>query len=286
MASSTSDSTLAVTSNKTIDPVSNRKIENPKTTIGWNAYTHSVSIICSTTSLPRLTGSPRTAVVLSGGEGIRLRPITADLPKGLVRVGGKPILQWVVEWLKANGVSNIVMGVAYLKEQIIDFFGDGARFGVRIQYSVHTVPGGTSEGFGLAISRYVDDETFFALNGDQITDLRLKSMFAKHRKRDTLSTIAVVHPRLPFGLVKVDKRDNCRGFLEKPLLKDVNISTGIYVFEHEIVKHLPRIGDVERTTFPRLSRIGRVTAYRHRGSFITINSLRELEDAEKQLRSR
>ena len=235
--------------------------------------------------MQRLTGWPTTAVVLSGGEGILLRPVTADLPKGLVKVGGKPLLQWVVEWLKANGVSNIVMGVAYLKEQIIDFFGDGASFGVSIQYSAHTVPGGTGEGFRLAISRYVDDQTFFALNGDQITDLKLKTMLAKHRKNGPLSTIAVVHPRLPFGLVKVDKRDYCRGFIEKPLLKDVNISTGIYVFEHEIVEHLPRIGDIERTAFPKLSKVGKVGAFRHGGSFITINSLRELENAEKQLRN-
>ena len=235
--------------------------------------------------MARLSSSPRTAVVLSGGEGIRLRPITSDLPKGLVKVGGKPLLEWVVEWLKANGVTNIVVGVAYLKEKIIDFFGDGARFGVRIQYSAHTVPGGTGEGLRLAIGRYVEDQTFFALNGDQITDLRLKTMFAKHRRSRTLSTIAVVHPRLPFGLVKVDKRDYCRGFLEKPVLSDVNISTGIYVFEHDIVKHLPQTGDVERTTFPKLSKVGKVAAYKHRGSFITINSLRELEDAEKRMRS-
>ncbi len=236
--------------------------------------------------MPKLTDSPRTAVVLSGGEGIRLRPLTADLPKGLIKVGGKPLLQWVVEWLRANRVTNIVMGVAYLKEQIIDFFGDGARFGVGIRYSLHTIPGGTGEAFRLAINRYIDDQTFFALNGDQITDLRLKTMLRKHRKNGTLSTIAVVHPRLPFGLVKVDNRDYCRGFLEKPVLKDVNISTGIYVFEHDIVDYLPRIGDVERTTFPKLSKVGKVAAFRHPGSFITINSLRELEDAEEQLRSK
>jgi mannose-1-phosphate guanylyltransferase len=236
--------------------------------------------------LPALRGSPRTAVVLSGGEGIRLRPITADLPKGLIKVGGKPLLQWVVEWLKANGVTSIVIGVAYLKEQIMDFFGDGARFGVGIQYSIHTVLGGTGEGFRLAINRYVEDQTFFALNGDQITDLKLKTLLAKHRKNGTLSTIAVVHPRLPFGLVKVDNRDYCRGFLEKPVLKDVSISTGIYVFEHDILEYLPQSGDLERTTFPKLSRRGGISAFRHKGSFITINSLRELEDAEKQLGSR
>jgi mannose-1-phosphate guanylyltransferase len=249
-----------------------------------NAYTHFEKHRVQITGLPGLRDSPKTAVVLSGGEGIRLRPITADLPKGLVKVGGKPLLQWVVEWLKANGVSNIVMGVAYLKDQITDFLGDGSRFGVGIQYSVHTVLGGTGEGFKLAITRYVEDETFFALNGDQITDLNLKTMLAKHRKNRTLSTIAVVHPRLPFGLVKVDKRDYCRGFEEKPLLKDVNISTGIYVFDREIIGHLPQVGDVERITFPKLSKVGKVAAFRHDGTFITINSLRELEDAEKQLK--
>ena len=177
------------------------------------------------------------------------------------------------------------MGVAYLKDQIVDFFEDGGRFGVKIQYSVHTVSGGTGEGFRLAISRYVNDQTFFALNGDQITDLKLKTILAKHRRNGVLSTIAVVHPRLPFGLVKVDKSGYCRGFLEKPLLRDVNISTGIYVFEREILQHLPRSGDVERTTFPKLSGLGKVAAFKHNGSFITINSLRELEDAEKQLRT-
>ncbi|TMI49011.1 hypothetical protein E6H22_03840, partial [Candidatus Bathyarchaeota archaeon] len=98
-------------------------------------------------SLRRLRNSVRTAVVLSGGEGIRLLPITKDLPKGLVKVGGKPLLQWVVEWLRENGVTSIVMGVAYLKDHIINYFGNGDRFGVEIKYSIHTVQGGTGEGF-------------------------------------------------------------------------------------------------------------------------------------------
>src|SRR2546422_10754540 len=96
---------------------------------------------CSKSALGRVSNWPRTAVVLSGGEGVRLRPITTDLPKGLVKVGGRPLLQWVVEWLKANGVSNIVMGGAYLKDQRIDYFGDGARFAVKLENSGHTVTG-------------------------------------------------------------------------------------------------------------------------------------------------
>ncbi len=213
-----------------------------------------------------------------------MRPITNDVPKGLVKVGGKPLLQWVIEWLRDNGVSDIVIGVAYLKEQIIDFFGGGERFGVKIRYSVHTVEGGTGEGFRLAVTRYVDEQAFFALNGDQITDIDLKSMFRKHRESRALATIAVVHPRLPFGLVKVDDDDYCRGFAEKPIIKNVFCSSGIYVFQRDIARALPERGDVERTVFPMLSRRKKIRAYRHRGSFITVNSLRELEEAEEHLR--
>ncbi len=174
-------------------------------------------------------GPPKieTAVVLSGGAGIRLRPITNDLPKGLVNVGGKPLLQWVVESLAASGVRNIVIGVAFMKEKIMDFFGDGTRFGVQIEYSMHSVEGGTGEGFRLAISRHVEEPTFYALNGDQIADVKLKPFLAKHAMKKAIATIAVVHPKLPFGLVQVDKADFCTGFSEKPVLSDRFISTGI-----------------------------------------------------------
>src|SRR6266705_7161059 len=101
-------------------------------------------------------GTPKTAVILSGGESLRLRRINHDIPKRLVEVGGRPVLEWVVEWLQQNRVTDLVIGVAYLKEKIMRYFGNGGKFGVDIQYSVHTVEGGTSEGFRLAISRYVD----------------------------------------------------------------------------------------------------------------------------------
>ncbi len=114
--------------------------------------------------------TPKTAVILSGGEGLRLRPITHDIPKGLVKVGGKPLLEWVIEWLQQNMVTDLVIGVAYLREKIIHYFGNGGKFGVDIRYSVHTVEGGTSEGFRLAISRYVDSPSFFALTKLRILD--------------------------------------------------------------------------------------------------------------------
>src|SRR6266568_3641666 len=184
--------------------------------------------------------APKTAVILSGGEGLRLRPITHDIPKGLVKVGGKPLLEWVVEWLQQNRVTDLVIGVAYLKEKIMRHFGSGGKFGVDIRYSVHTVEGGTSEGFRLAISRYVDSPSFFALNGDQITNLRLATIYNNYRENVCLASIAVVHPRLPFGLVEINKKGFCKGFVEKPVLNDVFISMGIYVFDRKRTKQNQR----------------------------------------------
>lgn len=231
-------------------------------------------------------GTPKTAVILSGGEGLRLRPITHDIPKGLVKVGGKPLLEWVVEWLQQNRVTNLVIGVAYLKEKIMRYFGNGRKFGVDIQYSVHTIEGGTSEGFRLAISRYVDSPSFFALNGDQITDLRLDKIYNSYQQNGGLASIAVVHPRLPFGLVEINQKGFCEGFVEKPVLNDVFISMGVYVFNRKLVDYLPRRGDVERSTFPKLAKMSKLRAFKHSGSFITVNSLRELEEADESLRER
>src|SRR3990170_7847841 len=121
-----------------------------------------------------------TAAVLAGGQGDRLKPLTNGLPKGMVEICNKPLLQWIIEWLRNNDVREIILGVAHLKEKIIDYFGDGTKFGVNIRYSVHTVEGGTSEGFRLAISRYVDRDVFFAMNGDQITDLNLNDLANFH----------------------------------------------------------------------------------------------------------
>lgn len=213
-----------------------------------------------------------------------MRPITHDLPKGLVKVGGKPLLEWVVEWLQQNGVRDLVIGVAHLKEKIMRHFGSGERFGVSIQYSVHTVDGGTGEGFRLAISRFVDERSFFALNGDQITDLRLRQIDKTHQTEGVLATLAVVHPRLPFGLVKIDRNGFCKGFLEKPVLNNFFCSMGIYEFDRKILSYLPKTGDIERTTFPKLAMMNKLKAFRHDGSFITVNSLRELEEAEEALK--
>jgi NDP-sugar pyrophosphorylase family protein len=224
-----------------------------------------------------------TAVVLAGGQGDRLKPLTNGLPKGMVEVCNKPLLQWVIEWLRNNDIKEIVLGVAYLKEKIIDYFGDGTKFDVNIRYSVHTVKGGTGKGFRLAISRYVDRDVFFAMNGDQITDLNLNDLANFHMKSDSVATMAVANLYCPYGHVKIDDEHDVAGFVEKPVCLHMLCNTGIYVFNREILHYLPNRGDIERTAFLTLAKSHRLKAYPYNGLFVTINTYKDLIDVERRL---
>ena len=225
-----------------------------------------------------------TAIILAGGPGNRLKPMTKDIPKPLIKLHGKPLLQWIVEWLETNNVYNIVIGVAYVKEKIMEYFGNGSKFGVNISYSVHSVEGGTGEGFSLAISRFIDEDVFFAMNGDQITDLDLSKLAAFHLKHYPLATVAITNPPCPFGILEIGDKFEVKGFSEKPHCPSVLCSTGIYVFDKKITNYLPKNGDIEKNTFPTLSKIGGLKAYPFSGFFITINTVKDLVRAEEELR--
>jgi len=227
-----------------------------------------------------------TAVVLAGGPGMRLRPVTERLPKALVKVYRKPLLQWVIEWLRDNDVKEIVLGVAHLKEKIIDYFGDGTNFDVNLRYSVHTIDGGTCEGFRLAIKRHIKKDVFFALNGDQITDLDLSDLGSFHEENNPTVTIVVTRPSCPFGHIQVNDQNEATEFLEKPPCPVAMCSAGIYVFNREIFDCLPKKGDVEDSTFPRLARERRLKVYPFNGFFVTVNTPKDLIEVENQLRRR
>jgi NDP-sugar pyrophosphorylase family protein len=227
----------------------------------------------------------RTAVVLAGGEGLRLRPLTNEIPKAMIKVAGKPLLHWIVEWLKQGGIDSIVLGVAYKKDEIIGYFGEGDAFDVKIRYSVHTVEGGTSEGFRLAIKRHVDDEVFLAMNGDELVDLNVSAFAAYHRSQGGIATIAVGHLRSPYGVVDLEG-SNVIGFREKPILRTHYVSVGTYIFSHQILEYLPEQGNVEQTAFPKLASMRKLKAYIHDGFWATVNTIKDLKDVENQITRR
>jgi NDP-sugar pyrophosphorylase family protein len=224
-----------------------------------------------------------TAVVLAGGRGLRLAPLTNSLPKVLVRIRSKPLLQWVLEWLAKNGVTDLVIGVAHEKEKIMEYFGDGSRFGVRIRYSIHTVEGGTAEGFRKAIGRHVTDQTFLAMNGDELTNLSVARLYNLHMNSGALATAAVTQFRSPFGIVRLNSSDQVVSFEEKVLIPGMYASIGVYAFQRQILDYIPESGDIERTTFSVLSQMSMLQAYRHDGFWMTVNNLKELQEAEENV---
>lgn len=228
----------------------------------------------------------KTAVILAGGAGLRLRPLTNNKPKVMLKVAGKPILQWVIEWLKFNGISNLVIGVAHKKETIMEYFGDGSKLGIRIKYSIHSVEGETGEGFRLAISRYVDDDLFVAMNGDEMTNFRLNEMMNQHLSNNVLATIAVTNPVSPYGVIRIDDKGLVQSFEEKPIISSLFVSIGTYVFNRDILKYLPEKGAIERTTFPLLVQRKLVGAYRIKGDWLTVNTIKDLQNTEKELKSK
>jgi len=225
-----------------------------------------------------------TAIVLAGGPATRMKPLTDTVPKAMINVLGKPLLQWIVEWLRSYEIRNIVLGVAHMKDKIIEYFKAGSEFGVNIKYSVHTVEGGTGEGFRLAIERRVSGENFFALNGDQITNLNLKRLEKFHLKHGQIATMVVTNPGCPFGHVRINRSLDVTEFIEKPHCSVAVCNAGIYVFNRDILRYLPKKGDVEKTMFPSLAKSRRLKAYAFKGFFTTVNTLKDLIEAEKELK--
>ena len=223
-----------------------------------------------------------TAIVLAGGAGLRLRPLTDDRPKAMVEVSGRPLLDWVLFWLKRNLVRRVVIGIAYKGRMIVEHLKDGESIGLDIQYSTHTVEGGTAEGFRLAIERCIKDPTFFAINADEFTDVKLQELGDFHKHQKATATITVAPLSSPYGVVDLDGADII-AFREKARIESVNVSVGVYAFQQEILEYLPRTGDIERTAFPHLAAERRLRAYKHDGFWMTVNTAKDLREVEERL---
>jgi mannose-1-phosphate guanylyltransferase len=214
-----------------------------------------------------------------------MRPLTEDMPKCMVPLQGKPLIYWILNWLKGYGFKHIVLGVAYQKDVIINYIKENNQ-GLKIDISEHTVEGETGEGFRLAISRFVNDEDFLAMNGDEITNLNIKHLEESHLKSNRVATIAVAPMRSPFGILELDG-DDIIGFQEKILLENTLVSIGVYIFNKQILNFIPTTGSIEKTVFPLLAKKRLLKAYRlgKDESWLTINSIKELSVAEKEFAS-
>jgi len=201
------------------------------------------------------------AVILVGGQGIRLRPLTTNLPKAMVPVLNVPFLEHVFRHLRRHRVTDIILAQHHLAGPIESYLGDGSRFGVKVTYVIEDSPRGTA-GAVKNVERYLD-EAFLVLNGDIFTDLDITAMVELHRRREAVATIALTPVEDPtaYGLIETDVRGKVTRFLEKPDWSEVTtnmINAGTYVLEPEVLARIPaeREVSIERMTFPLLVESG------------------------------
>lgn len=179
------------------------------------------------------------AVILAGGLGTRLQPYTTFLPKPMLPLGEKPILEHLIEWTQKNGVKSIVLCVSYLRKTIEDYFEDGKRFGVNIEYAVSNKPLATAGQLKTA-EEFIDD-TFVCMYGDSIFDFNLRNMIKHHKQKKSFVTMNLYEYKtnLPYGVIETTKTGRVVAWNEKPEIT-ANVNTGCYVMEPEIMELIPK----------------------------------------------
>jgi mannose-1-phosphate guanylyltransferase len=196
-------------------------------------------------------------VILVGGQGTRLRPLTSTVPKPVVRLVDRPFIAFMLEWLRGHGVDDVIMSCGFLADGVRDVLGDGSQLGIRLRFVEEPDPRGTAG--ALKLAEPMLDERFLMLNGDVLTDIDLTAQIAQHEATGARATLALVPVADPtaYGLVVLREDHSVRDFVEKPSSDNVEsnlISAGAYVLEREILElvALDRNVSIEREVWPRL----------------------------------
>ena len=228
------------------------------------------------------------AVILAGGAGTRMRPLTYVVPKALLPVGGKPLIERTIQYLKSYGIKEFIICVAYLKKQIITAIGDGSNFGVKIEYAETDMPFGTAG--QLKSAEPLINGRFLAMNGDIVTSLNISNLLASHEKAVSIGTIALkkFEIKIPYGYVTLHKNELIQGFEEKPTLSFM-ANAGIYVFEPRMLEYIPeqKICSLETETFPKLLSRGEfLNSYFENAYWADVGSMTDFERVNDEILSK
>ena len=179
------------------------------------------------------------AVILAGGLGTRLLPLTKKIPKPMLPLGKKPILEHLIDWNKKNEIKSIVLCVSHLRKTIEDYFEDGKSFGVNIEYAISNKPLATAGQLKTA-EEFIDD-TFVCMYGDSIFDFSLKNMVRQHKMKKAFVTMGLneYKTNLEYGIIDVSKTGKVSSWKEKPEIK-VNVNMGCYVMEPKVFSLIPK----------------------------------------------
>jgi mannose-1-phosphate guanylyltransferase len=220
-------------------------------------------------------------VILAGGIGKRLKPLTDTRPKPMIEVLNIPIIEWQIRWFRRFGIKDFVICVGYMKDMIVDYIGNGARFDSRVEYSIEEKALGTGGALLNAKEWVSRQDSFFVLNGDVLSEMDPNKLLNVANS----NVLAVVPLRSPFGVVELDENSKVQGFIEKPEISDKWINAGLYLFTEEVFRYLPIEGNIEVTALPWLAKEGRLQAVRYRDVFWrSIDSHKDIEEASKEIR--
>jgi len=198
------------------------------------------------------------ALILAGGEGTRLRPLTLAVPKPVVQLANRPFISYMLEWLRHHDVDDVILSCGFMADGVRSVLGDGSRYGIRLRYLEEPRPLGT--GGALKFAEDLLDERFFMLNGDVLTDMDLSAQLRQHETTGARATLALIEVEDPsvYGLVRLDPERAVTEFVEKPSPDQIDtnlINAGAYVLEREVLEIMPPPGttvSIEREVFPRL----------------------------------
>jgi len=217
------------------------------------------------------------AIILAGGRGKRLRPITDYVPKPLVPLNNIPIIDWQIKYLKKFGIKEVIICTGYKTEMIQHFLSVKDNFGINIKFSVEKVPLGTGGAIKQA-AKSIKDKSFFVINGDTITNIDLKKLLTKK------NAVAAIELRTKFGIMEtVD--DKVTKFREKKEIPDVWMNAGIYHLERQIIKDLPTKGDIEKTVFPEYAAKGWLNTVKFRNAkWFSVDSFKDMEECSLEVK--
>ncbi|MFA5157982.1 MAG: nucleotidyltransferase family protein [Patescibacteria group bacterium] len=235
-------------------------------------------------------GKIKKAIILVGGEGTRLRPFTYEVPKVMLPIHGKPMVQHIIEQLQAHGVNEIILAARYKAEQIKDYFGDGKKFGLKIYYVIEKTPLGTAG--PLRLAKKFLNESFYIVWGDILSHLDLTDFASFHREHGGLATVALTTVSDPsrYGVAMLNG-NKVIGFIEKPKKENAPsnlINSGIAIMEPEIIdKYVPKTGKtmVEYDIYPKLAAEGKLYGYPFQGQWFDTGTHEAYEKAIKEWKS-
>jgi len=221
-------------------------------------------------------------VILAGGLGKRLRPLTSDRPKPMIQINNTPIIELQVKWLKKFGITDIIVLVGHLREKIKHHLADGKKFGVNISYIEENVPLGTGGALKNAKDHIIQngnsDSGFFVINGDILTNLDPFTISEKGSM-----TLALVPLKSTFGIVETDG-DLVSKFVEKPYIEDRWVNAGVYYFSNDIFDYLPDNGNLETVTLPMLVEKQKLKAKKFSNNYWrSVDSHKDVDEASKEI---